>query len=170
MESNAGIELVRRSVSHLGQASRAYLEFWWSFEGRWGEVIESSSEEKEVRWPLCTACHFLLERWLKRLDGWPDHGWVDGFYPDRINVVGRHALEMPGTFLWVEGQESWWLEPGFVSVQRGCAGFETYTLKFGDAVTGLSTQPWHSPRRAHVWTAPKEWLFEFEGHLHTALH
>ena len=96
--------------------------------------------------------------------GWSKYAWFDGLFPDRIDVTALDALEVPGTFLWVEGQEYWWLEPGFASVALapGTQLVTNYALRFGDASKGLTTAPYQE-RRAAIWVAPSKWLYEFVG-------
>jgi hypothetical protein len=168
MVSDASTEYLGDREILLGEAARAYLDLWWAFEGRWGQAIETLKEEQRARRTLCADCHFLLESHLGKQRTFPASGWVDGFYPNRIAVTARDSLDIPGTFLWVEGQEKWWLEPGFASVelQPGTRIAQTYALRFGDAAKGLAKRPF-ARRRAEIWVAPKEWLFAFDGPSHT---
>lgn len=164
MVNLANKDCLDRRAALLGESARAYLDIWWSFDGRWGESIETLSDIQRGRQLLHTDCQYLLESLLGSEPRFPANGWVDGFYPDRIEVTARDALHIPGTFLWVEGQENWWLEPGYVSIALAphTSVIRKYLLQFGDAEKGLATRP-YSRRRQQIWAAPKEWLFAFDG-------
>jgi hypothetical protein len=154
-------EARRHYEIRVGNAAREYLGFWWSYNGHWADDPEAMQQQQELRIQLCSDLHFLLERHLSEPD-WPPDAWVDALFPDRINVLSREALEIPGAFLWVQGQEHWWLEAGFASVVLDEG---VYTLKVGDASKGLRNVPYTNPRRAKPWIEPTNWMFTFQGKL-----
>ena len=119
--------------------------------------------EQELRIELCASLHFLLERHIQEPD-WPSDAWVDGLFPDRIAALTRDALEIPGSFLWVQGQDRWWMEPGFAAVDLDAGA---YTLKVRDASKGLRSAPYQTRRRAVIWIEPTEWMFTFVGKLYS---
>lgn len=156
----AASQLIAKTESALCDAARAYLDFWWSCEGHWSNSTQAMFEEQEARQYLCAAFQFLVERRLAGHLEWPAGAWFDGFFPDRIQVTGRDALEISGAFLWVDGRNDWWLEPGFASVEFDAG---QYTLKIGDLSQGLSKVPYTNRRRAQTWIEPTAWMFTFQG-------
>jgi hypothetical protein len=107
----------------------------------------------------------LLEIHLCRVvdDAFPSDGWVDGFQFDEVELIGRDVVSIFGLVVWVKGQESWWLDPGAISIRYvpGTDVIAQYTLTFGDAVVGLAKRPY--VRNTAIASRPGEWLFEFSG-------
>ncbi len=122
---------------------------------------------------VCSSIWFLLERHLWRLPGteFPDNGWVDGFFIERLYVCAPDEIHLRGLFVWVQGQDLWWLDPGTITVRLlpGTEVVARYDLRFGDATTGLAKRP-YARRRAPHSIMPSNWLFEFDGPRQSGLN
>jgi hypothetical protein len=161
--------LFQKAIEHLGRDVRAYMHVlnvgktigiqpdrhYRALGGR--EFVDAS---------FSIWC--LLERHLANIppSDFPSNGWVDGFRFEAVEMRGRDDVYFYGLFIWVQGQEHWWLDPGSIEIEfvPNSDAVARYVLRFGDANMGLARRPY--THGAVTGLKPSAWLFEFHGPGH----
>ncbi|MBI1212993.1 MAG: hypothetical protein GC190_16140 [Alphaproteobacteria bacterium] len=171
--AKAAITLLQRVVERVGRYTRAFLRvFALAKVVGVGDPTKDLKIDREALQWMCISIPWLLERHVVREppEAWPDDGWIDGFGVERVDVVSPDEIYLEGLFVWVQGQERWWLDPGAINIKLlfGTDIVAPYKLTFGDATIGLAKRPYS--HRAVADRKVEEWLFEFEGPRHSGLN
>ena len=113
---------------------------------------------------LCAALGRLLGEHLAATAEWSRWHWVDGVEPETAVIISPTECEIWGVATW-EGDSAQWEEPFVASVRLSGdrLGLAGYTLRFGDAATGLGETSVGARRRQLVRDAAPEWLYTFES-------
>ena len=101
----------------------------------------------------------MLETHLIGAQGLETISMVDGFLPSTLDVSAMPNVSINGVAMWV-GDEGCFLDPVAAKFELSGDGnfVNRYTLKFGDAETGLKKFPYHPHSKDIYRPPPVHWL------------
>ena len=146
--------LKQRVMSVLPESMRAYQR----------AVASSDKEaEEQCQFALCSALQYLLEAHLSCCVEWSEGSVVDGVLPGPFEISASGALSLAGLAVWYHGHD-WFLDPIAVHVELSAdhAAVRSYSLRFGDAESGLRKFPLKPVSKELFHPPPDTWCFVFD--------
>jgi hypothetical protein len=126
-------------------------------------VSGEMTAEEQCRIRLCSALQYLLEDHLCGTSDWGDDAVVDGVLPGPFDITESGSLVVTGLVVWYDKQGTF-LDPFSAEVELSAGGtaVSAYSLRLGDAETGLRKFPYKWASKECYRPPPESWWFVFD--------
>jgi hypothetical protein len=125
-------------------------------------AADDQTAESQSRVQVCSVLESSLDDHLRGRTGWDPGSWVDGVLPATFEALGSGFVTVAGAAVWSKKRD-WFLDPLHAQVELSADGAAVrhYSLRFGDADTGLGKFQYRPYSKDLYRSLPGRWLFTF---------